>query len=71
MDIICSPYKSMAERYPILEKHRWLTPIYRIHRVLDAALHKRDLVKKVTSVYDGADMDYGKRIVKFKERLGL
>lgn len=71
IDIICSPYKSMAERYPILEKHRWLTPIYRIHRLLDAALHKRDLVKKVTGVYDNADMDYGKRIVKFKEDLGL
>lgn len=71
IDIILSPYESMAARYPILKKHKWLTPFCRIHRGLSAALFKRDLVKNVTGELDNGDMTIGKKILEFKQSIGL
>lgn len=69
--IINSPYEDMANRYPILVKHKWLMPFCRIHRAFRAIFSRRDIVKKITNELDGADMDLGKSIVKFKNDIGL
>ena len=69
--ILSSPYESMVLRYPILKKHKWLTPFCRIHRGIMAVIRRRDLIKSVTSEIDSADIDFGKDIVKFKSSIGL
>lgn len=71
INIIFSPYPSMVERYPILERKRWLTPFCRVHRAFCAIVHKRDLIRQVTGEYDGADLDYGKKLLEFKKSIGL
>ena len=70
-EIIFSPYESMKVRYPILEKHRWLTPFCRIHRGLTAVLYKRELVKNVTGELDKGDIELGRKINEFKASIGL
>ena len=71
IDIVFSPYESMAARYPVLEKHKWLTPFCRLHRALSAALFKRELVKNVTGELDKGSMEEGKAILAFKNSIGL
>ena len=71
INIIMSPYETMAERYPILKNHKWLTPAYRIRRSLSAIIKKRDLIKSVTSSIDRADISTGKQILEFKKSIGL
>lgn len=70
-DIAFSPYESMVARYPFLSRRKWLTPFCRIHRVFNALLYKRDVIKNVTSVYNDVEMDYGKKLVSFKRSIGL
>lgn len=70
-DIIASPYETMTARYPILERHKWLTFFCRIHRAFSALFRKRELVKRVTSAMDDGDMELGKSIVRFKKGIGL
>lgn len=69
--IVLSPYETMVERYPILRKHKWLTPFYRIRRAISAVIKKRELIKSVTKTIDQTDMDTGKRILEFKRSIGL
>ncbi len=71
IDIVMSPYETMVERYPILKKHKWLTPVYRIRRGASAIIKKRDLIKSVTDTIDEADMSVGKQILEFKKSIGL
>lgn len=71
IDIIMSPYETMVERYPVLQKHKWLTPFYRVRRGISAVIRKRDLIKSVTSTISDASIDDGKEILKFKESIGL
>ena len=71
IDVIMSPYETMVERYPILRKHKWLTPFYRIRRGVSAIVKKRDLIKSVTESIDKTDMDAAKRILDFKKSIGL
>ncbi len=71
MQTIFASYEAMAARYPIIRKHKWLTPFCRIHRAIRAALFRRDVVKSVTDELGNADMDMGKSILRFKESIGL
>lgn len=71
INIVMSPYETMVERYPVLKKHKWLTPIYRVRRGVSAVIKKRDLIKSVTSTIDETSIDEGKEILKFKESIGL
>ena len=71
IEIICEPYEFMLDRYPILRKHRWLLPFCRIHRAFSAAIHKRELVKRITDNLAAGDMDEAKKIVSFKTSIGL
>ena len=61
----------MLGRYPILKKHRWLLPLCRIHRLFRAILFRRNVVKMISNELDNADMDEGKRILNFKQTIGL
>ena len=71
IEIICEPYESMIGRYPILKTHRWMLPLCRIHRLFRAILFRRNVVKMVSNELDNADMDEGKRILNFKQTIGL
>ncbi len=71
ISIVLSPYETMVERYPILRKHKWLTPLYRVRRAISAIVKKRSLIKSVTNTIDETDMDVGKRILEFKKSIGL
>ena len=35
------PYEQMRIRYPVLKKHRWLTPIYEVRRWFELLFGKR------------------------------
>lgn len=71
IDIVLSPYETMVERYPVLKKHKWLTPLYRVRRVVSAVIKKRDLIKSVTDTISESSIDEGREILKFKESIGL
>lgn len=71
IDVVMSPYETMTERYPILKKHKWLTPFYRVRRGVSAVVKKRDLIKSVTESIDNTDMAAGKQILEFKKSIGL
>ncbi len=71
INIVLSPYETMVERYPILRKHKWLTPLYRIRRAISAILKKRSLIQEVTKTIDETNMDAGKKILEFKKSIGL
>ncbi len=70
-EIIWVPYEKMAERYPILKQHCWLLPVCRLHKLIRAALFRRETVKSVSARLDEGDMDYGKKALKFQESIGL
>lgn len=70
-DVIFAPYESMTVKYPVLKKHKWLTPLCRIHRGFTAAIYKRDLVKNVTGELDKGNIELGRKITEFKESIGL
>lgn len=70
-EILCLPYKEYAHRYPVLKKHKLLTPFFRVYRVVTALLFKRDTVKKVLSKFDSVDIDYSKSVKEFKSSIGL
>lgn len=69
--IVLSPYETMVERYPVLRKHKWLTPFYRVRRAISAVVKKRDLIKSVTDAIGETDMSVGKQILEFKKSIGL
>ncbi len=71
ISIIFSPYEEMQGRYPILKKHRWLTPLCRIHRALRAVIKRRDLIRDITTELENGDMETGKAILKLKKSVGL
>ena len=71
ISIVLSPYETMVERYPVLRKHKWLTPFYRVRRAISAIVKKRDLIKSVTDTIDEADMSAGKQLLEFKKSIGL
>ncbi len=53
---IFSPYDIIKYRYPILKKHKWLTPFYQVRRWFSVLFKKRALeLKKEMKVYDNVD----------------
>ena len=61
----------MSVKYPVLKKIPVLLPFCWIHRAVNALLNKKDVVHSISTHYDNADMDAGKRINEFRRSIGL
>ncbi len=70
-EMFFAPLSSMAVRYPILKKHKWLLPFCRIHRALRAIIKRRDVIRDVANDLETGDMQTGKAIVALKRQIGL
>lgn len=71
LEVFLAPYSDYAVKYPILKKHKALTPFYRIGRIVSAALFKRKTVNDVLSKFDDVDIDYSNKINDLKKSIGL
>lgn len=69
--IIFCPYEEMAIKYPVLKKHKYLTPIFRIRRAFSAVLKRRDVIRSVSATLDSGDISEGRKILEFKKSIGL
>ena len=70
-EMFFAPLDTMAVRYPILKKHKWLLPFCRIHRALRAIIKRRDVIRDVAAELESGDMQTGKAIVALKKEIGL
>lgn len=61
----------MSVKYPVLDKLPILLPFCWIHRALNALVNKKTVVNGIRSRYDGADMEEGKKINRFRREIGL
>ncbi len=69
---IFPPYDVIKIRYPILQKHKWLTPFYQIRRLVEAVFSKKSKeLKKDIEIYNGIDKQKSANIQKMFNDLGI
>lgn len=69
---IFMPYKTICIKYPILKKHRWLTPFYQVRRWFAVLFSGRvKEAKKEISVILNTDSEKGKEIASLMDKVGL
>ncbi len=64
-------YETLKCRYPILFKHRWLTPFFEVYRWFDLALFSMDRVKKEVGRNNSVTSEDTDYMQKFLKDIGL
>ncbi|MBE7083309.1 MAG: hypothetical protein E7373_01745 [Clostridiales bacterium] len=69
---IFSPYDVIKNRYPILQKHKWLTPFYQVRRWFESLFSKKVYeLKKDIEIYNNIDDKTTEKIDKMFNELGI
>ncbi len=69
---IFSPYDVIKNRYPILQKHKWLTPFYQVRRWTETIFSKKaGKLKEEIQIYDSVDADKKANVEKMFSGLGI
>lgn len=69
---IFSPYDVIKNRYPILQKHKWLTPFYQVRRWIESLFkNKAKQLKTEIQIYDNVDQTKKEKVEKMFSGLDI
>ena len=69
---IFSPYDVIKNRYPILQKHKWLTPFYQVRRWVESLFkNKAKQLKTEIQIYDNIDQSKKEKVEKMFSGLDI
>ena len=69
---IFAPYDVIKNRYPILKKHKWLTPIYQVRRWVETLFGKKaGRLKEEIQIYDNIDQGRKEKVAEMFSALDI
>ena len=72
LDRIFLPYENLKYSFPVLQKHRWLTPVFQVVRWTRVFSRKyRDRLKRQTEVLMQTDKEEADQLGSVKRILGI